>query len=288
MMRKTLEEKMQLAQWNKKLKHVVCIDSDGTALDTMNIKHIRCFGPCFVETFGLRSHKEEMLARWNAVNLFEKTRGKNRFITLLQILREYNGRYFSYDLSAFAAWVESGTQLSGRNLRSVAEASGDETELLALRWSDAVDAAIAQIAPEEKRPFDGVENFLKGARGRADIAVVSSAGAVALREEWARFGLDGYVDVMTSQEDGSKEDCIKALIAKGYAPREILMIGDSFPDIEAAKDSGVWFYPILAGKEKESWEALVHTYFDAFLGGRYAEVQGGLCEAFYNNLNVKN
>lgn len=42
---------------------IVCIDSDGTALDTMNSKHIRCFGPCFVEAFGLQAHREELLRR---------------------------------------------------------------------------------------------------------------------------------------------------------------------------------------------------------------------------------
>lgn len=28
---------------------LICIDSDGCAIDTMNIKHIRCFGPCFIQ-----------------------------------------------------------------------------------------------------------------------------------------------------------------------------------------------------------------------------------------------
>ena len=47
------EEKMTSERSAKKGKKIVCIDSDGTALDTMNIKHIRCFGPCFVKEWGL-------------------------------------------------------------------------------------------------------------------------------------------------------------------------------------------------------------------------------------------
>ena len=28
---------------------LLCVDSDGCAMDTMNIKHFRCFGPCFAD-----------------------------------------------------------------------------------------------------------------------------------------------------------------------------------------------------------------------------------------------
>lgn len=34
-----------------KHKFIVCIDSDGCAMDTMNIKHDKCFGPYAVEIF---------------------------------------------------------------------------------------------------------------------------------------------------------------------------------------------------------------------------------------------
>lgn len=277
---------MQLSEWKKRYDRLVCIDSDGTALDTMNVKHFKCFGPCFIETFALQAHREELLGRWNEINLYEKTRGKNRFITLLQIMREYNGKYFSYDLSAFAAWVESGTQLSGKRLCPVAEASKDKVQLLALRWSDAVDAAIGLLTPDDKPPFVGTKECFSEMREKADIAVVSSAGAQALREEWSYYGLDAFVDVMTSQEDGSKEDCIKAFLQKGYAPQNILMVGDSFPDIDAAKDCGIWFYPILAGKETESWKLLKERYLPAFLAGEYQKEQKERIEAFYRNLNI--
>ena len=38
-----------LDDFNRKKRFAVCVDSDGCAMDTMNIKHIRCFGPCMVE-----------------------------------------------------------------------------------------------------------------------------------------------------------------------------------------------------------------------------------------------
>ena len=38
-----------LDDFRKSKDFCVCVDSDGCAMDTMNIKHIRCFGPCMVE-----------------------------------------------------------------------------------------------------------------------------------------------------------------------------------------------------------------------------------------------
>ena len=36
---------------------LVCVDSDGCAMDTMNCKHFHCFGPCMVTEWGLEEWK---------------------------------------------------------------------------------------------------------------------------------------------------------------------------------------------------------------------------------------
>ena len=33
----------------KRKEYLICVDSDGCAMDTMDIKHIRCFGQCMVK-----------------------------------------------------------------------------------------------------------------------------------------------------------------------------------------------------------------------------------------------
>ena len=33
--------------------YLLCVDSDGCAIDGMTIKHKKCFGPAFIEEFGL-------------------------------------------------------------------------------------------------------------------------------------------------------------------------------------------------------------------------------------------
>lgn len=54
-----------------------------------------------------------------------------------------------------------------------------------------------------------------------------------------------------SQEMGVKGDCLKSLMEKGYAPDHVIMIGDAPADLEAAKEAGVLFYPVLAYQERK-------------------------------------
>lgn len=278
-----------MKDFEKRHAKIICVDSDGTALDTMNIKHIRCFGPCFTEEWDLGFMRDAALARWNAINLYERTRGKNRFITLLRILEEYNGKYLAADLTALSAWVNSGKELSGKSLKKeIAETGADPQLCKALAWSDAVNAEIAKLSPEEKKPFGGVEEFLAAARDLADIAVVSSAGAAALAEEWRHYGLDGYCMVLFSQEDGTKAACLRHILSMGYGKEDVLMVGDSFPDLGAAEECGVFFYPVLAGREEESWKQFRETYLGIFASGGYAAAADSLKDAFCRNLDIKN
>ncbi len=41
---------------------------------------------------------------------------------------------------------------------------------------------------------------------------------------------------------------------KGYEPDHVLMLGNAPADLEAAREAGALFYPILAYQERESWE----------------------------------
>ena len=55
----------------KKHDFLVCVDSDGCAMDTMNCKHFHCFGPCMVDEWALDEWREPILKRWNEINLFQ-------------------------------------------------------------------------------------------------------------------------------------------------------------------------------------------------------------------------
>ncbi|MCI8448086.1 MAG: HAD family hydrolase, partial [Eubacterium sp.] len=79
--------------YQKKREFLVCIDSDGCAMDTMDCKHFHCFGPCMVDEWNLGEWKEPILDYWNQVNLYTMTRGINRFLALGKVLAHVNVTY---------------------------------------------------------------------------------------------------------------------------------------------------------------------------------------------------
>lgn len=274
-----------LQHFVKNREYLVCVDSDGCAMDTMDIKHFRCFGPCMVEEWGMEEWAQPILARWNEINLYTMTRGVNRFKGLAMALDEINAQYTAIEgLDELKAWAASAPELSNGALEKALPAAQGPCLAKALSWSKKVNAAINALPESEKKPFDGAAAGLAAAHAAADVAVVSSANREAVEEEWARCGLLGSVDVLCCQDAGSKAACIAQLKAKGYAPDHILMVGDAPGDKVAAEKNGVWFYPILVRHEAESWAELVSTALARLTSGAYAPYGETLAEKFLANL----
>jgi phosphoglycolate phosphatase-like HAD superfamily hydrolase len=99
--------------------------------------------------------------------------------------------------------------------------------------------------------------------------VVSQTPIEALNREWEEHDLKKYVKVIAGLEHGTKSDHI-AMAAKGkYADNKIIMIGDADGDLNAAKNTGVLFYPILPGGEDESWERLQKEGLTRFINNTF-------------------
>ena len=77
-----------LEGYKKQKEYLICVDSDGCAMDTMDTKHITCFGPCLIPVWGLSRWEQEIRRRWDEINLYTMTRGINRFKGLAMILEE--------------------------------------------------------------------------------------------------------------------------------------------------------------------------------------------------------
>ena len=264
----------------------VCVDSDGCAMDTMNIKHIRCFGPCMVDEWGLDQWREPILDRWNVINLYSGTRGINRFKGLAMALGEINTQYTPIaGVEALIDWADNAPELSNDAIKK--ELDRDPIFQKALNWSIAVNKSITELPQAEVRPFDHVREALAAAHRVADVVVVSSANPEAVREEWKRFGLIEDVDLLCTQEMGSKAYCIARLCEKGYGAENILMCGDAPGDEQAAAKNGVLYYPILVSHENESWQLFLDEALDRFVGGGYAgEYQAARRAAFNHNLGL--
>ncbi len=276
-----------LSEFKRRTNMLVCVDSDGCAMDTMDIKHFRCFGPCMVEEWCLERWQEEILARWNEINLYTVTRGINRFKGLSLALSEINEKYCPIEgVELLKEWTNSAPELSGGALAKVIEKRPqDKIFEKALNWSKKVNDAINSLPNENKLPFPMAKEGLKAAHRIADVAIVSSANLDAVLEEWEMYGLMEHVDVVTSQNDGSKSYCISELIKKGYNNINVVMCGDAPGDLDAAGRNGIYFFPILVGKEKASWEEFISEGLgrlaDGCYGGDYQEKK---IEEFYKNL----
>ncbi|MBQ6798071.1 MAG: HAD hydrolase-like protein, partial [Oscillospiraceae bacterium] len=239
----------------RKHDYLVCVDSDGCVMDTMNCKHFGCFGPCMVKEWELEEWKDAILDRWNVINLFSMTRGINRFKGLAMALGEINKQYKPIaGIGALQHWADTAPALSNDGVaKAAAEATDPEAKQIfekALSWSKAVNAAIVQLPEEVKIPYEGAKEGLAAAHEFADVAMVSSANRDAVEEEWGKFGLLEHTDIVLAQDIGSKAACIAAMMRFGYAPDHVLMIGDAPGDCDAAEKNGVLYYPILVNHEK--------------------------------------
>ena len=277
---------MTLQEFKKTKDYLICVDSDGCAMDTMDIKHFRCFGPCMVEEWGLQEWKEPILKRWNDINLYTMTRGINRFKGLALALREIDGRYTKIDgVDELERWVANAPALSNDGLKAAIEAGGGEVLKKALSWSKKVNESINALPFEVKKPFEGVLEGLRYAHESADIAIVSSANLQAVEEEWALYGLLDHVDILLAQNVGSKAFCIAELLKKGYDRDKVLMTGDAPGALDAARANGVFYYPILVRHEGESWAEFRETAVDRLIGGSYGGAyQQEKLDAFLDNL----
>ena len=243
----------KFAAYTKRNDFLICVDSDGCAMDTMNIKHFRCFGPCMVEEWGLEQWAQPILARWNDINLYTMTRGINRFKGLALALREIDGKYRRIDgVDELERWVANAPALSNDGVKAAIKAGGGEVLSKALSWSMKVNESINAMPFDVKKPFDGVLE---------------------------------HVDILLAQNVGSKAFCIQELLKKGYDKDKVLMTGDAPGDLDAAKSNGVLYYPILVRHEKESWTEFRETAVGKLTSGNYSGTyQQEKIEAFLGNL----
>ena len=275
--------------FERKHDYLVCVDSDGCVMDTMNCKHFHCFGPCMVTEWGLEAWKDEILDRWNVINLFSMTRGINRFKGLAMALKEIDGKYTKITgVDALVHWADTAPALSNDGIaKAAAEATDADAKLIlekALSWSKAVNAAIVDLDENLKVPYEGAKEGLAAAHEFADVAMVSSANRDAVEEEWGKFGLLEHTDIVLAQDVGSKAACIAAMLKFGYDLNKVVMVGDAPGDCDAAEKNNVHCYPILVNHEKESWDEAIAVGFGKLQSGEYAEYGAQKKKEFLANL----
>ncbi len=265
----------------KRHDRLICIDSDGTVFDTMTAKH-RCFRECLIRCFGFRGRDAECAAEvWDTVNLHSVHRGENRFRSLLVVFDAMRERGASVpDTSRLRAWTARETRLGNPALRAFLEREPSEELSLVYRWSRESDKAIA-ASVHGVAPFPYARETLARASAEADIMVVSHTPCATLEREWTEHGLVRFVMCLGGQERGSKTEQIRRASEGKYPPERILMIGDSPGDLAAAERNHALFFPVVPGREPESWKELAEEGLARFFTGGFAGgYQERILEAF--------
>lgn len=259
---------------------IFCVDSDGCAMDTMTYKHEMFFGPIASEKYNVED-KETFQKNWDNINLYSRTRGVNRFVGLVMGLESvgYEG------IDNLTKWVNETSSLSNQSLEEEIKKNDSEDLRLALEWSNEVNKQV-KAAEGHDEPFDGALEGLKKLKELGTVYVVSSANREAVEDEWTRHGLMEYVDDLYCQDRGKKADVIAGFIKDGNSVDNIVMIGDSPGDLEAAEVNNTAFFPIIVGDEKESWDTIRTEAADKFVAGEFNEAdQKAFEKAFWTNLD---
>ena len=264
-----------LRDFQPKHDFFIGIDSDGCVFDSMEIKHKECFAPMFVKHHNLQAVSKYAREVWDFVNLYSKTRGANRFPALIRALNllrdrpEVQARNVNVpSYPALDEWMERETKLGNATL--AAEVEGGNEGLAHIKvWSDGVNEQVADIV-HGVPPFPLLRQTLEKALGQADMMVISQTPCDALEREWAEHDISKFVEIIAGQEMGTKTEHLKFAAVDNYAVEKILMIGDAPGDHKAAKANGVLFFPILPGREEDSWERLHGEALDRFFAGTYA------------------
>jgi pyrophosphatase PpaX len=102
--------------------------------------------------------------------------------------------------------------------------------------------------------------LIKGAKSVIDelrrrglkLGLITNSGRIGVEVALEKFALNGCFDVIVTRDDverikPSEESILKALSVLGCAPKEVAYVGDSWTDVEAAKNAGVMTIAIVGG-----------------------------------------
>ena len=279
-----------LKHFAKRHERLVCVDSDGCAFDTMEIKHKECFIPNIIDCWELQAVSKYARYAAEFVNLYSKDRGLNRFPALVRVFDllaewpEVRRRGAAIPRAeALRDWIGRESRLGTPALAAETARTGDPVLAQALRWTEAVNRSIAAMV-RGVPPFPFVRESLARIGEWADVLVCSATPGEALLREWEEHDLAKYASVIAGQEMGSKGEHIALAAAGRYEAADVLMIGDAPGDRRAAQANGARFYPINPGQEDQSWERFFREAAEQFREGRYGDAREAARIAEFDSL----
>jgi phosphoglycolate phosphatase-like HAD superfamily hydrolase len=257
----------------------------------MEVKQKEFFIPNALKYFNLFPVSKILRETWEFVNLYSVYRGGNRFPAILKVFELLAERPEIMnmgiklpDFTPLKEWVNTETKLSNTTLRRYYNENNDKRLEAVLNWSETVNNEINEWL-NGIPPFIHAVKSLEKICSIADIIVVSQTPGEALEREWIENDLKKYVKIIAAQEHGTKTEHLALAAGSKYPADNIMMIGDAIGDLDAAKNNGVLFYPIIPGNEDNSWERFLNEGLEKFISGNYrGSYEESLLRAFKNSL----
>lgn len=241
---------------DQKKDFFIGIDSDGCAFDTMEIKYKECVIPSIIVEWDLQVVSKYVREAAEFVNLYSKWRGINRFPALINVFdllddrdEVVRGGFKSPRVDSLRKWTETAPRLDNTTLEKAVRETKDPLLARTLKWSYAVDEAIAKTA-KDATMFPFVKPALDKMQTFADVLMIS--------------------DSSTDTEGRPKKELLARIKEKGYKGHQCLMIGDDSGDLKAARANRMLFFPVNPGDEATSWQRFYEEAFGKFLSGSYA------------------
>jgi phosphoglycolate phosphatase-like HAD superfamily hydrolase len=267
------------------------IDSDGCVFDTMEAKQKEFFIPNAIKYFQLQPIAKELKETWEFINLYSVYRGGNRFTSIIKVFELLSDReevkckgFKLPDLTPLKEWIRIESKLSNQNLRIHFRSNYHPELEKVVNWTESVNMEItARLRPIA--PFPHASIAIKEMSSIADLMVVSQTPLEALDREWEQHNLKQYVSAIAGQEHGTKSEHIDLAIKSKYSGNKVLMIGDAKGDLDAARNNGILFYPVIPGKEDASWERFINEGFDKFVNNTFkGDYEESLLKDFMRSL----
>lgn len=286
-MSKMPERAQVLLDFEPKKDFFVGIDSDGCAMDAMDIKHQECFVPSYIKYWNLQSISTLVRETALFVNLHSTTRGQNRWVALDRLFDLLRQRPEVVERGAkipegteIKKFLNSGFPRSDAGIAAFAKENPSEEIEQAIEWGNGVNKLIAWMV-HGCAPFPGVREAFEAMQEDVDCMTVSATPMEALEREWHEHDLAKYMEDIAGQEMGSKAQHVHYAAKGKYPDDHIMLIGDAPGDRDSAFSEGVLYYPIMPGAEAESWKRFREEALPKFLDGTYkGEYQDSLVAEF--------
>lgn len=263
-------------------KYVLCISGEGTFFDSRPMLHWGCLGLSMIEEWKLEQWKVQILNRWKKLRLGHVTRGINRFRGLALALKEVDGAIAPiFGINEFIRLVLNTEELTVQELERHVEEAPIFSKVIS--WSNRVDERISNISLEEDAFFEQLKQVIVSLNGKADCSLFLEMEFGGGKLKKMLMELPSYVTsvVTCGKADRIKE--VQKLIDMGYEKNNILYCSDIVEDARIAEQTGILFFPVMAGIENESWERFKNEGMQRWLTGRYDEAyQEQLKNEFYS------